>query len=113
MKLNKVLSSIVEKLSRRIPSPAKPRVRSSKSFRKLKVGQLLQLKTDQAVYGPKLTSVKPGDLFRVEYVDSGGATLYPCTPIGELREGFAALRWTIPEWEETFTRFKKVRKAKK
>ncbi len=110
MPFNKKLKEIVGKLTKRIPDPEKVGPRPSSSWRKLKPGQLLQLREQQKLYTPELNSLRAGALLVVDEVNSQGAKLRPSHPWAEPKTHFGHVWWRNPEWEAVFLRIRKTKK---
>jgi len=122
---SETLSKIADRLSAPIPCPASPKPKPKSSWRTLKPGQTLRLKTAW-FRGGKF--VPPGTTLRVHSVDSMGADLEILSPLKNSLKPMESspelltqvtdlsilerVRWTTPEWQTTFERVRKVRRKK-
>ena len=105
------IGEIVRKLSTPIPRPAKRKAKPSKSWRKLKPGDRLELQVPVIATD---FSLAPGAVFVIMSVDSMGANMMVSSdqdnPISLAVGKFWRTEHTL--WEGTFTRLKKSRKRK-
>jgi hypothetical protein len=101
------LEKIADNLSRPIPKPKRPVAKPQSSWRTLKPGQTLQLRSRW--FRPGL-DLPQGTKVQVRSVDSLGMDLtVDLTHISE-ESTIHTLRWTDPEWKGMFEKVKKGRK---
>ena len=100
-----LLNQIADRLSRPIPTPAVPPVRTKQSWRTLKLNTMLQ--TKERWFSPTL-DLPAGTKLLVTKVDTEGISLTHHSEQGIL----STLRWTNPEWRRMFSKVRRRKKPK-
>ena len=101
-----LLNQIADRLSRPIPAPAKPPIRTKQSWHTLRLNTMLQ--TKERWFSPSL-DLPAGTKLLVTKVDTEGVSLTHNSEEGIL----STLRWTNPEWKGMFSKVRKGRKKPK
>ncbi len=112
-----LLNQIADRLSRPIPAPAKPPVRTKATWKTIKLGALLKTKVQWfGRYGINQTfTYPPGTELIVTKVDTEGISLryhYKELTSEPPHLIICELRWTNPEWQTMFTKVRKTRRKK-
>lgn len=102
-----LLNRIADALSRPIPKPALRPVKPQKSWRTLRPGQRLQLKTSFFQSGG--SRLPEGTILEIKSADSLGIFLTHYSEESKLK---TTIRWTDREWERFFQRVRGKKEKK-
>ena len=108
----RLLNQIADRLSRPIPAPAKPPVRTKATCKTIKLGALLETKIQWFGFAHNFPV---GTKLIVTKVDTEGISLryhYKELTSEPPHLIICELRWTDPEWQTMFTKIRKTRRKK-